>query len=173
MVIALFSAVAAVGCQKQYRRGEEEETSEQPGSGVEAKSDPRFPHAADTSGRRGFWVEQPVRTGPVSPTGLANAVAEALPGLRERCCGEGDGKCERFEGRVLVEAEVRPDGSVAQVGIGETSIYDREFRRCLLEWAGDWELPAGEMEASETVYVPIRARFVGAEDRDGGDAVPP
>ena len=68
---------------------------------------------------------------------------------------------------MLVEVEVRPDGSVGEVGIGETSIYDREFRRCLVEWAGGWEVPVGEMEEAEVVYVPIRARFVEERRQDG------
>jgi hypothetical protein len=60
---------------------------------------------------------------------------------------------------MLIEAELTSRGKVRSADIGETSLYDRAFRKCVLEWVRGWELPKTKMRGTETVYVPIRARF--------------
>lgn len=173
--IALACTLAGVvwmttACPKQHRRVEDPDPDDgRPSPRVQKQSDPRFPHAADTGNRRGFWVEQPRRTGPVSPTQLANAVTEQLPALRQRCCGADGAACEGLEGRMLLETVVRPNGKVERVEIGETSLYDRSFQTCLVKWANGWSLPSAKMSSTETVYIPIRARFP-ASDPDQPDA---
>jgi len=162
-VLFVCAAIALVwvemACPKQHRRGDDRGGG-QPDQEVEKRGDPRFPSAPDAGERQGFWVEQPVRTGPVSSTALANAVADELPALRKQCCGEDGEACRGFEGRLLLEAEVTPKGAVARADVAETSLYDRPFRKCAVEWARGWELPRHEqMREAHTVFVPIRARF--------------
>lgn len=173
--IAFACAIAALlwatlACPKQHRRGDDRSAG-RPDDEVQKRGDPRFPSAPDAGSRRGFWVEQPVRTGPVSPTDLANAVAEQLPALRDRCCGDAGEACRGFDGRLLLETDIAPNGAVRRAAVAETSLYDRSFRNCALEWARGWELPRSQMREAETVYVPIRVRIPehgGAEADAGG-----
>lgn len=171
IAIVVVGSLAALGsCKRQHRRGSSDEQaaeSNRPNERVEPQSDPRFPRAGDVGpDRRGFWVEQPRESGPVSPTKLANAIAERLDGVRDHCCGDDAGRCASFDGRLLLEIGLAPDGSVDHVDIFETSIYDRRFQQCLRRRVGDWTLAGHSGDGTVRVSVPIRVRFRAPEGRD-------
>jgi len=160
-------------CKRQHRRGPsdpEAAGADRPNERVAPASDPRFPRSADVgSDRRGFWVEQPRKTGRVSPTKLANAVAERLDELREGCCGTDRRGCASFDGRILLEIGLAPDGMVRTVEIVETTLYDRPFQKCLRRRVSNWSLAGHAGAETVRVSVPIRARFRAAETRDDAE----
>lgn len=165
---------AAWGCKRQHQRShslDETGGGGTPSERVEVHADPRFPRRTDAGAdRRGLWVEQPRETGGVSSTALANSVADRLDELRTRCCGEELADCEGMEGRVLLKFTLAPNGTVRDVAIEETTIYDDAFQKCSLHTAATWTL-AGHSGSKQTdVYLPLRARFASS---DGADTNPP
>lgn len=172
-IVVVGSLGALASCKRQHRRGPSDEKaaeSKRPSERVALQSDPRFPRSGDVRpDRRGFWVEPPRESGPVSPTKLANAIAERLDGLRDHCCGANAGRCDSFDGRILLEIGLAPDGSVDHVDIFETSIYDRRFQKCLRRRVGDWTLAGHSDDGTVRVSVPIRARFRAPEGRDAAE----
>ena len=169
----VLSLIGGVGCKNQYRRGDDSsessgttQTSEQ----VEKRSDPRFPSGGQPD-RTGIWTEQPVETGSISPTGLANAVSSRLDEVRSKCCGEELEKCRGFDGRILLKLSVGRDGSVETADIGETSVYDRDFRRCLLGEAASWTVPEPSERPPVDVYVALVLRIPESTGSQSGPAV--
>ena len=150
-------------CRNQYRREDRStESSDQTvvdeDSAVDPKADPRFPGGGAARDRTGFWVDEPVETGSVSPTAFANAVVDRMPAVDKHCCGPDRKRCRGFDGRMLLSLQLDGSGRVRDASLAETSIYDRSFQRCLLERATSWQMPAPGSGDAEQVLIPIYLR---------------
>lgn len=164
----------SIGCTNSHRRGDDSPTTSEgadqrrPSDRVEPRRDPRF-SGEDRPARRGIWVEQPQRSGFVSPTALANRVASKLPAVEKRCCGDRLAKCRGLEGRLLLELDSTGDGRVETAKIAESTLGRIPWAKCTLEAARNWQLPSPENGRPTTVYVPIRIRVPDAADSDATD----
>lgn len=139
---------------------EEESSADRPSRRVEPNPDPRFPRKPDAeSDRTGLWVEQPRETGSVSSTELARAVAGKLDAVRSQCCEEAKGTCRDVDGRLLLRIALAPDGTVDEVEVTETTVYEDRFRECLLRRARNWTLNEHSGRETVRVIVPIHAKF--------------
>ena len=170
LLVSLGTLLWVTACPKQHRRQDPDQTSEsseQPSESVDPAGDPRFPGEGD-SDRRGFWVDQPTRSGAVSPTGLANAVASKLPDVRNKCCRAN--RCLGFDGRLLVQLTVAPNGKVRSAEISETSIYERDFQNCLEKAAGSWNVPKPGSGRKTEAYIAINARIPHPGSDSGRDS---
>ena len=173
-VVGLVAAVlVAAACQNQYRRQDRQaETSADrtasEGGAVDPKADPRFPGGGAASDRTGFWVDEPVETGSVSPTGFANNVVDRLSGVDQTCCGPDRQKCRGFDGRILLSLQLDAKGRVQLAELAETSIYDRPFQQCLTKEATGWRLPAPASGTPENLLIPVYVRIPDDSSPDAG-----
>lgn len=165
LALALLCMAGTVGCNSHHRRPSPPPPGSSETDDFEPAGDPRFPRAGTE--RTGLWFEEPRVRGSLSRSVVLEVANDHRDRLRN-CLPEEASKKKRPEGRMLLELEVEPDGRVRSSKIGETSIYDRSFRDCVLEETARWSFEPGPGASSATVYLPMNLRWDRREPSDGG-----
>jgi TonB family protein len=122
--------------QRSYSESTSSTGAESPG--VQPAGDPRFPTSYATN-RQGYWVDIPRRTGSVSPTGVARAVAAQIDEFSD-CCPF----CEGRRGQFSLQFQINPNGTVQSVQIIESPTSDDEARQCIRQAASGGTFPSAD-----------------------------